>query len=253
MKYIHDKITHNKNAAREILPLVFKMWNIRSILDIGCGLGTWLAVSKELGIESVVGVDGDWINNGLLEIENEEFITFDLSEPFNLNKKFDLVISLEVAEHIQENSADLFIETLVQHADIILFSAAIKNQGGQNHLNEQNPEYWSKKFKVHGFEYYDILRPLIWNNRLVEYWYKQNVFLVARKGVLDKKYFATNEPLTLVHPELLYYYQQPSTNQVIQKLGLSKGDIDYILGHESIIKLAFCLAKRLLKRSIKHS
>ena len=245
MKFMHDRITYNKNAAREVLPLVFNIRKINSVLDVGCGLGTWLAVSKDLGVENIIGVDGEWVNRELLEIKKEYYINHDLNKPLQLDKKFDLVISLEVAEHIEAKCAEIFIESLVNHSDFILFSAAIKNQGGQNHINEQNPEYWSKKFNAFGFEFYDILRPLIWNNQLVEYWYRQNIFIVARKGLLNKKYKSITEPLTLVHPELLYYYQQPFTNQIVKKLNLSNQDVNYILRKRNRFKIAYRLMRRL--------
>lgn len=246
MTFLHEKTVYNKNAAREVLPLVFKICTIKSILDVGCGLGTWLAVSKDLGVEDITGVDGDWVNRDLLEIKNDDFINHDLNKPLNLNKKFDLVISLEVAEHIEIDKAEIFIESLVKHSDIILFSAAIKNQGGQNHLNEQDPEYWSKIFKAFGFEFYDILRPLIWNNSFIEYWYRQNIFIVARKGVLNTMYKPVTEPLTLVHPELLYFYQQPFTNQIVKKLRLNIDDVNYILINRNRLKIAYRIFKRLL-------
>jgi len=103
-----------------------------------------------------------------------------------LNRKYDLAISLEVAEHLPEQFADLFVKTLILHSDIILFSAAIPGQGGQNHLNEQWPDYWIEKFSKHGYFFHDLIRPLIWNNKKVDYWYKQNTFLVTKKCSLKK-------------------------------------------------------------------
>jgi hypothetical protein len=62
-----------------------------------------------------------------------------------------------------------------------LFSAAIPNQGGQNHVNEQWPEYWQKKFAKHNYVFHDVLRTLFWDNDRIYWWYKQNTFLVAHR------------------------------------------------------------------------
>ena len=59
-----------------------------------------------------------------------------------MNRKFDLVLSLEVAEHLPSECAEAFVESLVNLGPVILFSAAIPYQGGENHVNEQWPEYW---------------------------------------------------------------------------------------------------------------
>ena len=52
--YIHNEITHNVIAPSIILPLVFNIIKPKSVLDIGCGIGTWLSIAKELGISNVL-------------------------------------------------------------------------------------------------------------------------------------------------------------------------------------------------------
>lgn len=196
--YIHDEIVHNKEAAGIILPIVFKFVNPTSVIDIGCGLGTWLSVCEELGVKDYLGIDGDYVNMKMLTFPTSHFRTTDLRNKFDFNRKFDLVICLEVAEHIQESSTDNLIESLVKHGDMILFSAAIPGQGGQNHVNEQWPKYWQEKFKHHGFYFHDVIRPKIWSNAKVEWWYRQNIFLVNRTAP-DHLPFNS---LEIVHPEL---------------------------------------------------
>lgn len=181
--YIHDAKTHNTSAAKEILPIVFSILSPKDIIDIGCGTGTWLAAAKELGVGDVLGVDGDYVDRSLLHINEELFFTHDLKEELFIGKRFDLVISLEVAEHLPSESADSYIQTLVNHGDTILFSAAIKNQGGQNHINEQNFSYWQEKFGDHGYKFYDLIRPQVWWNKNVDWWYAQNIFVVSKKDL----------------------------------------------------------------------
>jgi SAM-dependent methyltransferase len=184
-------------APREVVPMVMDLVKPNSVLDVGCGIGTWLKAFEEKGIDDCLGIDGDYVDRSLFRIPEEKFQTVDLRNGWALKRKFDLAISLEVAEHLPESSADLFVESLINHGTTILFSAAIPGQGGQNHLNEQWPEYWQEKFLKHGFYFHDTIRPLIWNNSKVDWWYKQNVFLVKREKPSSLPY----QSLSVIHPE----------------------------------------------------
>jgi hypothetical protein len=128
-------------------------------------------------------------------MDQSHFKVQDLTRPWNLGRKYDLVICLEVAEHLPDSASDLLVETLTKHGDVIIFSAAIPGQGGQNHVNEQWTSYWQNKFSKLGFYFHDVLRPLIWTNKSIEWWYKQNMFLVTREP-------SQKEVLDMIHPDL---------------------------------------------------
>lgn len=205
MKYVHVQEEHNTEAAKVIFPFVFDLFSPNAVLDVGCGIGTWLSIAKELGALKILGVDGEYVNRKLLGqyVKENEFLPHDLQKSLQLNQLFDLVLCLEVAEHLPLESSDILVKSLVDHSDVILFSAAIPGQGGQNHINEQWPEYWAQKFTDHGYVFLDIIRPLIWNSPKVHFWYKQNIFLVVKNThEFAKKYPHSN--LALVHPE---FYQ----------------------------------------------
>lgn len=197
--YIHTEDVHNTKAAEVVVPIVLELLSVNSVLDIGCGIGTWLKVFKECGIKDLLGVDGDYVNRTQLQIDQNNFLSHDLTQTLSLEKDFDLVVSLEVAEHLPEEAADLFVESIVKHGKAILFSAAIPGQGGQNHLNEQWPSYWQAKFLKHGYRYYDPIRPLIWNNKDVEVWYRQNMFLLLHESVENS--FVPFSGVNLIHPD----------------------------------------------------
>lgn len=182
--YIYEESVHNLSAPREVVPIVMNLLQPESVLDVGCGIGTWLKAFEENGVRDYIGVDGDHVSKSLLRISEDKFKVHDLRRGWSLDRKFDLVLSLEVAEHLPADCSDQFIETLVDHGKTILFSAAIPGQGGQNHLNEQWPSYWQNKFERHGFYFHDVLRPLIWENQNVNWWYRQNIFLVTRSKPL---------------------------------------------------------------------
>jgi hypothetical protein len=171
---------------------------------VGCGIGTWLSACKELGATDVLGIDGAYLEPSLLMIDKNCFLPHDLTKPLNLQKRFDLAISLEVAEHLPESCADVFVATLCSLSDAVLFSAAVPGQGGTGHLNEQWPDYWGTRFRKKGFRMIDCIRTEIWEDDSVAPWYRQNTFLSLR---FPEKYpqvmpYFDRPLLRLLHPEL---------------------------------------------------
>lgn len=210
--YVHDELVHNKQAARIVLPRVLQFVNPSSVLDIGCGLGTWLSVCQEAGIRDYLGVDGEYVDRSRLTIPLSNFKAQDLRLSFDLGRKFDLILCLEVAEHIPETAATSLVESIARHGDAILFSAALPGQGGQHHLNEQWPDYWQKKFEQHGFYYHDIIRPHLWKDDNIQWWYRQNIFLLL-KGKPTVEIF----PTSAIHPAL-FALAQKNKEEMLQSL-----------------------------------
>ena len=205
-RYIHTEELHNMKSPNIIVPLVLNILpNIHSVVDFGCGLGTWLRAFKAMGVQEVLGLDGYWCDKTLLfkNILESEYKTVDLENPIVLDKPYDLVISLEVAEHLSEESADTFVESLVNAGKVILFSAAIPGQGGHNHINEQFPEYWKEKFLRYNYVFHDILRDKIWDNEEIDFWYKQNMFIVAHESISLPE--DTDFKYPVIHPDLLKF------------------------------------------------
>ena len=197
--YLHTTDIHNTLAAKELIPYLLKYIKPKSVLDVGMGIGTWLKVFQDYGIHQITGVDGEYVDRSLFLIKEKNFIAHDLRVELNLKNKFDLVLSLEVIEHIPPEYEDAFIKTLTNHSDTILFSAAIPGQGGQNHLNEQWQSYWGGKFMKFGYLAYDIFRPHLWNNEKIEWWYRQNILLYSK---IDLGIVSTNEVNNYVSLEL---------------------------------------------------
>jgi SAM-dependent methyltransferase len=198
------------NSAKEIVPIIFDFINPKSVIDVGCATGTWLSVFSQHGVEDIQGIDGDYVERSKLEIPGEKFSSFDLKKSLNLGRKFDLVISLEVAEHLPKDCAETFVDSLINLGEVILFSAAIPFQGGTEHVNEQWLEYWEKYFKEKGYVAIDCIRKRIWQNDNVEYWYAQNILIFADKDCLElPKYNLLKQELELnkanqlsvVHPK----------------------------------------------------
>jgi SAM-dependent methyltransferase len=192
-------------SAKEVVPLILQAIPVNSVCDVGCGDGTWLQVFGEAGVADVVGIDGEYILRDLLRIPVANFQAMDLRQRISLPRSFDLAISLEVAEHLPESRASTFVEDLMRLAPVILFSAAIPGQGGRGHVNEQWQLYWAGMFSQRGYVTCDFLRPKIWRNRKIAYWYRQNTLLFCDKNVLASiPPLARSEHmlrLSLVHPE----------------------------------------------------
>jgi SAM-dependent methyltransferase len=214
--YIHEEAVHNSDAPKEIVPVLVKLFAPSSVLDVGCGIGTFLAHFKHAGVPKVSGIDGPWVNKNLLlqHISAEEFKEHDLSKPFHEDTPYDLVLSLEVAEHIDPAYADVFVRNLVQAGKVIVFSAAVPNQGGQNHLNEQWTDYWKEKFLKHDYIVHDILKPYFWNNPDIFFWYKQNMVVVTHKDYVFNSNVSYNTLTDVVHKEMFLF----RTNQLNQEI-----------------------------------
>jgi SAM-dependent methyltransferase len=194
-------------SAKEVVPLILELIPCKSVIDVGCGDGSWLKVFKEYGIEEIIGIDGNYINEDILVIPKEYFIPCDLKSPIEIKKKFDLVVSLEVAEHLPPDCAETFVDSLTSLAPVVLFSAAIPYQGGENHINLQWPTYWINLFKAKKYVVIDCIRKKIWNNSKVAFWYSQNTFLFVEQSYLDSSHSLKNEledinrPLSpVIHP-----------------------------------------------------
>jgi len=226
-EYIFYEDRHQKTlySANKILTIVINsLPKVDSAVDFGCGVGTWLSVLKEKGVKEIQGMDGPWVAKHLLEISKKNFREIDFEKPVKLNKRYDLAISLEVAEHLKPEFAETFVETLVNTSDFILFSAAIPYQGGYNHFNEQWPNYWVALFNEKGYVALDFIRREIWEEKEIPIWYRQNMLVfVLKKRIKEinspQMDNICNLPLALVHPEM-YLLKINQMNSVIQSWGL---------------------------------
>ena len=204
--FFHTQQNGSRRSAQTIIPIVQKLVPASSVLDVGCGTGGWLAEFQAAGVRDIVGVDGDYVDLHMLQIPDEQFIAHDLTQPLALGRRFDLVVSLEVAEHLPASGADIFIQSLIRHGDVILFSAAVPYQGGRYHVNEQWPDYWAAKFLACGYVPIDAIRRKIWQNDNVQWWYAQNTILYGNREALGKHPLLADSgehsALPLIHPRL---------------------------------------------------
>ncbi|GHT88973.1 hypothetical protein FACS1894137_17620 [Spirochaetia bacterium] len=226
------------DSANIILPMVIGVLPpINSAVDFGCGVGSWLSVLKQYGVKKITGFDGPWAAKRTLQIPEECFVEIELDKEISINFKYDLAISLEVAEHLPEKSAVSFVDALTKSSDFVLFSAAIPFQGGTEHVNEQWLDYWNHLFNEKGYIAVDFLRKNIWYEPTVLSTYKQNIILFVKKDVMNNVNVSSSEfcinlpPPAFVHPD---FY--------LEKTGL----ITYRISRLKIV----LFLKRLLKKIV---
>jgi hypothetical protein len=171
-------------AAIEYALILETYYQPTSVIDFGCGRGSWLkAFGQVFRIHDLTGVDGEWNSGRKLIDDSISFIPLNLSSEKLLpkEKKYDLSMSLEVAEHLPFDCSRNFIELLTSCSDTVIFGAAITLQGGINHINEQFPSYWAKLFMSVDYYPFDIFREKLWHKSNIPFWYKQNTFLYLKK------------------------------------------------------------------------
>ncbi len=224
-----DRMT--RHAAGVVIDHVLELFpGIHSAVDVGCGVGTWLAVLLEKGVGTVRGYDGPWVQANQLVIPRDSFQNIDLGHPEGVrpDRRFDLAICLEVAEHLPPERAGDLVHSLCSLSDIVLFSAAIPGQGGVHHVNEQWPAYWAARFAGLGYKAIDTIRFRIWEDDEIPYWYRQNLVVYAGDGVPRNPTPGVGEwgatPLPLVHPALFEQHARVYAGQALRLLISSLGN-----------------------------
>jgi SAM-dependent methyltransferase len=221
-KQVGASLTSAMTYAALLAPLFIPA----SVVDLGCGRGTWLKAFKDIGATKLVGYDGNWNTQRNMIDQAIVFRSANLNEPIRPvdSERFDLAMSLEVAEHLEPSSATTFIRSLTDLSDVILFGAAYTKQGGDNHINEQAHTYWAEIFMSFECVPYDLFRPVVWGDKEIPFWYQQNTFLYVRRNthLVEVLANAGQYPIKnlafmdCVHPVL--YQSRTATRAVIKEL-----------------------------------
>jgi SAM-dependent methyltransferase len=217
----HDEIA--RRSAEVVVPLVLELVGPRSVVDVGCGSGRWLAVFSAHGVDDVLGIDSEDVPPDLVAIPGSALLRRDLTSTLTLGRRFDLVVCLEVAEHIPPEAGERLVSSLAGLGPLILFSAAIPHQGGTRHINEQWPDYWAEAFGRHDFVAVDCLRRKVWRDPAVAWWYAQNMLLfVERSALADRPKLSAElnamgtSQLSIVHPRC-YESRRRALRQIVKR------------------------------------
>lgn len=161
-----------RSSAQVLAPLLVETFAPKSVIDVGCGEG-WLVRALN---ESCKATGVDQHPDAALHVNLAR-------PPYPTLGPYDLAVSLEVAEHLAAEVADVFVGWLVDLAPTVVFSAATPGQGGTGHLNEQPAGYWAEKFAAHDYPGTGVLRDRIWDDRRVCWWYRQNLLVFGAHGL----------------------------------------------------------------------
>lgn len=135
--------------AERIAQFLFNCDSEQSVLDVGCGPGTYVREMRKLGMKAY-GVD---IDIRCLKTPHCEVVDI-VNPPFLSIYEPDTVISLEVGEHIPAKDSWNYISYIsYQGPKMVIFSAAAPGQGGDGHINCQNKSYWACRFERFGYTY----------------------------------------------------------------------------------------------------
>jgi hypothetical protein len=214
-------------SAQKIAPLVLELMDVRSVVDVGGGVGPWVRAFLDAGVECGLCIDGDYVDRSALLVPQDRFLARDLTRPLGVEERFDLAISVEVAEHLPPSGAQAFVGELVRLAPVVLFSAAIPLQGGVDHRNERWQSYWQGLFAREGYRAIDVIRPRVWEDPDVTPFYAQNALLYASAEAefRHEPEPPVGWPLDLVSPRFFEYQRSfidhPPVRRAAQALAAS--------------------------------
>ncbi len=146
------------------------------IVDFGCGNADYAKILSQQG-KNVDAFDG---NPHTPEMTNGFASVLDLSKEFDLKKKYECVISLEVGEHIPKEYEQIYLDNLDRHSSqCIILSWALPGQGGDGHVNEQPNEYIIEEMKKRGYNYSEFSSNAF--RKIVNLWWFKKTIMVFIK------------------------------------------------------------------------
>lgn len=120
-----------------------------SVLDAGCAMGFLVEALRQRDVEAY-GVD---ISDYAIQQVHPDVKPYcwvgSVVEPFP--QHYDLIVCIEVVEHMSAAEAEQAVTNFCQHSDDILFSSTPFDYKEVTHTNVQPPEYWGELFARQGF------------------------------------------------------------------------------------------------------
>jgi hypothetical protein len=222
-------INSELKSSSDVAQILTNHFNPSSVIDIGCGCGIYLKAFHDLGIKDLVGYDGseNAIKKSLLP---EKIKLHDLRHRIQLNRKYDLCLCMEVAEHIENRYSESLVDTLTNLSDTVFFTAAPPGQGGEHHINEQPFSFWINLFEKKGFNYIHALTQKIseeMKSKNVIWWVARNLMIFRRSYKSDLADVTFAKPVRIAY--LIMAHNNPA--QIRRLLGAIYHPDNYYILH----------------------
>jgi 2-polyprenyl-3-methyl-5-hydroxy-6-metoxy-1,4-benzoquinol methylase len=148
-EFFKKRVSYNKRS-KILIESIVEMYHPSSYIDCGAALGDLVneALNKQI---DAYGVEGNELCFPYLQCPKEKMLIFDLSNPLLLDKKFDVLTCLEVAEHIEELFVDIFVENICKLSDILIISICDYGPTTKIHPTVKSHNWWIPKFQKHNF------------------------------------------------------------------------------------------------------
>lgn len=149
-------LKHARNYSVETMNWYIERFQPNSVVDFGCGIGSYLESCYFNGVEKFKGFDigGEYAKRFTPDFLHKHIEYIDCTTPIECGT-FECVISFETIEHIEPSGTDMFIQNMVNATDKalgrILFTGAPPEQDGCGHINCHDKQYWIDKFAEHKF------------------------------------------------------------------------------------------------------
>lgn len=200
-----DLTVASLNAALTVLPYLWELKPFGSVIDVGCGAGSWLFIARRLGATRVFGVDLADPSPEKLQVSPAEYATADLNRRLDTEQRYDLCLCLSVAEYLHPGRSKTLVDDLTRLSDVVAFAAGIPFEGDSKQINGMWPEYWASLFWSQGYLPWCGLRDVIWNLRVVPWTYRQNLVIYVKESLwpalLPNAVPSNRTRLTRIHPE----------------------------------------------------
>lgn len=153
-QFFLDNIIDSQPMAEYLAPQLKTMLNLNRVVDIGCATGHWLNAFIKSGVDAE-GIEGSANVKPYLLCSPDKVHFLDLRFPITFKKEnIDLVMSIEVAEHIEGEFAETYVRNMVSFKPrLLMMTAAPPGQGGEHHVNEQFPPYWINLLQKYGYQF----------------------------------------------------------------------------------------------------
>ena len=159
MSELSDHLGGHMNKVhtdRSTLTYLTKKYNIKTMVDVGCGPGDMVMIANDKGINSI-GIDGDHTLVEHWKALKLPILLHDFTKSSPTMSSYagwDLAWSVEFLEHVEEKYIDNFMDVF-KKCQYIVCTAAPPGHAGHHHVNCRTKEYWIEKFYDYGFDYDD--------------------------------------------------------------------------------------------------